>query len=57
MDAHDPEWPVLNRTAYLIEHLCVPRYAPPYCAEAGQLFAVLADCLRRSSPSGGQDCP
>lgn len=57
MDAHDPEWPVLNRTAYLIEHLCVPRYAPPYCAEAGQLFAALADCLRRSSPSGGQDCP
>ena len=42
-------WPALDRTAYLIEHTCVPQYVPSYCAEAGQLFAAMADCLRRGT--------
>lgn len=39
---HEPNWPVLDRTAYLIEHACVPKSVPTYCAEEGQLFAMLA---------------
>ncbi len=49
IDAHDPNWPALNRTDYLIEHACVPQYVPTYCAEAGQLFAALAEAVRRNS--------
>ena len=50
MANHEPDWPILDRTAYLIEHTCVPRAAPFYCAEAGQFFAALAACLHRTSP-------
>ncbi len=50
IEVHEPNYPALNRTAYLIEHACVPRYVPTYCAEEGQLFAALAEAVRRSTP-------
>lgn len=35
-------YPALNRTMFLIERTCIPRYYPPtYCAEAAQLLAML----------------
>lgn len=50
---HDPTYPVLDRQAFLIERACVPRYMPVYCAEAGQLFAALADYLHKKNTEGG----
>ena len=48
-DAHESNWPALDRTAYLIEHACVPKVVPTYCAEEGQLFAALAAALHQRS--------
>lgn len=53
MADHEFGWPVLDRTAYLIEHACVPRAVPSYCAEEAQFFAALAACLRRNQPVSG----
>lgn len=43
-------WPTLDRAAFLIEHACVPRAYPSYCAEAAQLLAALEERLRQGSP-------
>ena len=34
-------YPALNREAFLIEHACVPRFYPSYCAEAAQILAEI----------------
>jgi len=56
---HEPEYPALNRAAFLIERASVPRYHPsPYCAEMGQLLAGIAARLQENQPnsqSEGQD--
>lgn len=47
----DPTYPALNRAAFLIERICVPRYYPPtYCAEAAQLLAMLDAARQKSVP-------
>lgn len=48
MDDHD--WPVLNRAAFLIEHACVPKSYPSFCAETAQILAALAGRMRQVSP-------
>ena len=55
MEGYDPNWPALNRAAFLIEHASVPRHVPIYCAEAGQLFAMLTAYLQQKNLSGGSD--
>ena len=47
---HEPAYPPLDRTAFLIEHACVPGFYPPYCAEAAQILAAMDACLQK----GGQ---
>lgn len=47
----DPAYPALDRAAFLIERICVPRYYPPtYCAEAAQLLAMLEAAQQKSIP-------
>ena len=47
----EPTYPALDRTAFLIERTCVPRYYPPrYCAEAAQLLAMLEAAQQRRNP-------
>lgn len=47
----EPTYPALDRTAFLIERTCVPRYYPPrYCAEAAQLLAMLEATRQKSIP-------
>lgn len=47
----EPTYPALDRTAFLIERTCVPRYYPPrYCAEAAQLLAMLEAAQQKSIP-------
>ena len=48
MDDHD--WPVLNRAAFLIEHACVPKSYPSFCAETAQILAALVERMRQGSP-------
>lgn len=48
MDDHD--WPVLSRTAFLIDRACVPKSYPTFCAESAQLLAALAERMRQGSP-------
>lgn len=44
-------YPALDRAAFLIERICVPRYYPPtYCAEAAQLLAMLEAAQQRRNP-------
>ena len=45
----EPTYPALDRAAFLIEHACVPRAYPIYCAEAAQLLAMLDAAQRQSS--------
>lgn len=54
MANHEPDWPILDRTAYLIEHTCVPRAAPFYCAEAGQFFCGAGGLPAPHQPAGKQ---
>lgn len=42
-------WPMLDRTAFLIEHACVPKYIPSYPAEIAQLLAGLDAYLLQCS--------
>ena len=37
----DPAYPALDRTAFLVERACVPRFYPSFCAETAQLLAML----------------
>ena len=55
MDAQKTNWPVLDRAEFLIDHACVPKYVPHYCAEAAQLMSMLAASLQQNSLSGGHD--
>ena len=46
----EPVYPALDRTAFLIERTCVPRYYPPtFCAETAQLLAMLEEAGQKSS--------
>ena len=47
--AHEPTYPPLDRTAFLIDRACVPRYVPRYCAEEAQLFAALAAAFSKNT--------
>lgn len=47
--APKPQWPELNRAAFLIERAIVPRYYPTYCAEIGQLLAGIEARLQENS--------
>ena len=48
---YESTYPALDRTAFLIERTCVPRYYPPaYCAEAAQLLSMLEAARQNSSP-------
>ena len=48
---YESTYPALDRTAFLIERTCVPRYYPPtYCAEAAQLLAMLEAAQRQNAP-------
>ena len=55
METQKTNWPGLDRAALLIDHACVPRYTPHYCAEAAQLMSMLADFLREKSIGGSDD--
>ena len=46
----EPTYPALDRAAFLIEHACVPRAYPTYCAEAAQLLAMLEAARRKEAP-------
>ena len=53
---YESTYPALDRTAFLIERTCVPRYYPPaYCAEAAQLLSMLEAAPQRSSPQERPD--
>lgn len=44
-----PIYPTLDRAAFLIERICVPRYYPPtFCAETAQLLAMLEAAGQKS---------
>ena len=55
METQKTNWPGLDQASFLIDHTCVPRYAPHYCAEAAQLMSMLADFLREKSIGGSDD--
>ena len=55
METQKTNWPGLDQASFLIDHTCVPRYAPHYCAEAAQLMSMLADSLREKSIGGSDD--
>ena len=44
----DPAYPALDRTAFLVERACVPRFYPSFCAETAQLLAMLDAAQRQS---------
>ena len=53
---YESTYPALDRTAFLIERACVPRYYPPaYCAEAAQLLSMLEAARQKSSPQERPD--
>ena len=54
---HKPEYPPLDRTAFLIERACLPNYAPPYCAEEAHLFAMLAKAMSQNAPPSEDSGP
>ena len=43
-------YPALDRTAFLIEHACVPRAYPTFCAETAQLLAMMEAAQRQNTP-------
>lgn len=47
---HEPTYPALDRAAFLIEHACVPRAYPTFCAETAQLLAMLEAARQRNVP-------
>jgi len=47
---HEQTYPVLDRTAFLIEHASVPRHYPVFCAEMGQLLAAMEVVVRQNKP-------
>ena len=55
---YESTYPALDRTAFLIERTCVPRYYPPaYCAEAAQLLSMLEAARQKSEAMGSPDSP
>lgn len=46
----DPAYPALDRTAFLVERACVPRFYPSFCAETAQLLAMLEAAQQKSTP-------
>ena len=54
---HEPTYPPLDRTAFLIEHACVPGFYPPYCAETAQILAAMDACLQKSSQAKNGEQP
>ena len=46
----DPVYPALDRTAFLVERACVPRFYPSFCAETAQLLAMLEAAQQKSTP-------
>lgn len=46
----EPTYPTLDRAAFLIEHACVPKAYPTYCAEAAQLIAMLEAARQKETP-------
>lgn len=46
----EPTYPALDRAAFLIEHACVPRAYPTFCAETVQLLAMLEAAQRQNTP-------
>ncbi len=50
IDPHKPAYPPLDRAAFLIEHACVPKSYPSFCAETAQLFALMEAARRGNTP-------
>ena len=46
----DPAYPALDRTAFLVERACVPRFYPSFCAETAQLLAMLEAAQQKNIP-------
>ena len=46
----DPAYPALDRTAFLVERACVPRFYPSFCAETAQLLAMLEAAQQKNTP-------
>lgn len=46
----DPAYPALDRTAFLVERACVPRFYTSFCAETAQLLAMLEAAQQKSTP-------
>ena len=53
----EPTYPALDRAAFLIEHACVPRAYPTFCAETAQLLAMLEAARQKSEAMGSPDSP
>lgn len=51
----EPTYPALDRAAFLIEHACVPRAYPTFCAETAQLLAMLEAARQKSETAGSPD--
>ncbi len=46
---HESTYPALDRAAFLIEHACVPRAYPTFCAETAQLLAMMEAAQRQNT--------
>ena len=47
----EPVYLALDRAAFRIERICVPRYYPPtFCAETAQLLAMLEAAQQKNTP-------
>lgn len=49
---HESTYPALDRAAFLIEHACVPRAYPTFCAETAQLLAMMEAAREKSEAAG-----
>lgn len=53
MNNHEPTYRVLDQAAFLIKHICIPKYIPSYHLEATRIFAETELRLFRQPQLGG----